>query len=130
MQLEADQFFDRNKYDFDKLPIKKQSLIDFYKPILEKCDLEAVLEVGCHIGDLLNYIGQSFNCEKLYGIEPSEKVVTTGRDLYKNIEFINGVLSDDKLLQMPEVDLAVVNDVFCWISRETIFKSICNLDSV
>ena len=34
-KIEADQFFERNKYDFNQLPAKKKSLIDNYSDLLQ-----------------------------------------------------------------------------------------------
>lgn len=35
---------------------------------------------------------------------------------------------DDVFDNIPACDLVIVNDVFCWISRESILRSVANID--
>ena len=126
--IEADQFFDRNQYDFNQLPLKKRSLLDNHFQFIESTKVNSVLEIGCHIGDLLNYTGQRCNSKILYGIEPSEKAIKVGKKMFPDCNFINGVLADESISKLPKFDLTILNDVFCWISRDTLFDSIANID--
>jgi len=126
--IEADQFFARNKYDFSQLPPKKKTLIDNYVDLLAEEKVDTVFEVGCHIGDLLNYAGQLFNSRKRVGIEPSQLAVKQGEDLFPKNEYITGVIAELSEIVDFASDLTIINDVFCWISRETLFQSINNID--
>lgn len=126
--IEADQFFERNQYDFSKLPIKKKTLIDNYSDLLSKEELDTIFEVGCHIGDLLDYAGQLLNCRKRIGIEPSQLAVKHGKDLFPKNDYITGVVAELSENVDFASDLTIVNDVFCWISRESLFQSINNID--
>jgi len=128
--IEADQFFDRNQYDYDQLPIKKRSLIDSHREILMNEKIDAIFEAGCHIGDLLNYAKETFDASAAFGVEPSRKAVELGKHKFPGLTLLNGVIADQVVTTLPQVDLVIVNDVFCWISRETIFNSIANLDQV
>ena len=126
--IEADQFFERNKYDFRQLPVKKKSLIDNYSDLLKRDEIDTIFEVGCHIGDLLEYAGLCFNSKKRFGVEPSQLAVEQGRNLFPNNNYITGVVAELPKNVNFISDLTIVNDVFCWISRETLFKSINNID--
>jgi cyclopropane fatty-acyl-phospholipid synthase-like methyltransferase len=126
---EANDFFDRNQYDFSKLPEKKQHLVDKFYSQLRNFKIDNILEIGCHIGDLLNYSVNLLNSEKGYGIEPSSKAVLEGKKRFPKCNLINSIACDDTAFsEIPKCDLAIVNDVFCWVSRETILKTIANID--
>lgn len=130
LDKEANDFFERNKYNFDEVPEFKKSLIDNFSNYLNTQEIDTIFEVGCHIGDLLNYCIKKFDASRGYGIEPSLKAVQEGKDRFSdtcNIE--HGVIGDQLLLEkIPNCDLIIVNDVFCWISRATILQSISNID--
>lgn len=127
---EGDDFFNRNKYDFNKLPKKKKSLIDQFEMYIPKNKINNILEIGCHIGDLLNYSVKLFDSKKGYGIEPSSNAIYEANKRFSSCcNFKNGVASQDLIFKdIPECELVIVNDVFCWISRETILRSISNID--
>jgi hypothetical protein len=126
---EANDFFDRNQYDFSKLPEKKQHLVDKFHSQLRNYKIDNILEIGCHIGDLLNYSVNILNSEKGYGIEPSSKAVLEGKIRFPKCNFVNSIACDDSAFnEIPKCDLVIVNDVFCWVSRETIFKTVANID--
>ena len=130
LDKEADDFFNRNIYDFDNLPDAKKELIDNFSSILNTKKINNILEIGCHIGDLLNYCVEKFNAQKGYGIDPSIHAVNEGnRRFNKNCNLVRGVAAQDAVFNnIPKCDLAVVNDVFCWVSRGSILRSIANID--
>jgi len=129
-KIEADQFFERNAYDFNILPEKKKSLIDYHFKVLNTGTNNAVLEIGCHIGDLLHYAGEKFGSSRRVGIEPSKKAVEHGKKIFHKNHYITGVIADKLEIDFKPVDLIIINDVFCWISRETLFLSLTNIDKV
>ena len=47
-----------------------------------------------------------------------------------DVEGMHGKISEtEKFEGLPAIDLAMVNDVFCWMSRESLMTSIRNIDS-
>ena len=130
LDTEADDIFKRNKYDFGFLPESKKELINNFVSILVRQEITNILEIGCHIGDLLNYCVKTFDAEKGYGVEPSIEAVEEGKRRFsKKCELIRGVASQDDLFtKIPSCDLVIVNDVFCWMSRASVFRSIANID--
>ena len=132
LDVEADNFFKRNPYDFERLSEKKREFLDFFMKDLKGAHLRNILEIGCHIGDLLNYAVNAFNAEKGWGIEPSRNAILEGNKRFSDrCNLFHGVIGDSDLVQrIPICELVIVNDVFCWISRETILQSIANIDSV
>ena len=129
LNKEADDFFERNRYNFSKLPEKKKALIDQFHTQISNFKIDNILEIGCHIGDLLNYSVDLFNSKKGYGIEPSSSAVNEGKKRFSKCNLIEGIACDDSVFkEIPECDLTIVNDVFCWVSRQTIFRTIANID--
>ena len=130
LDKEADDFFNRNQYDFDCLPSSKKELISNFHSILERQEISNILEIGCHIGDLLNHCVKIFGAERGYGIEPSMDAVKEGQKRFsQRCHLIRGVAAQDEVFEkVPVCDLVIVNDVFCWISRDSIFRSIANID--
>jgi cyclopropane fatty-acyl-phospholipid synthase-like methyltransferase len=130
LDKEADDFFERNKYNFDNLPTKKKDLVDNFEQYIVSKSISNVLEIGCHIGDLLNYSVEKFEAQNGFGIEPSGNAVEEGNNRFsQKCRFIKGVASQDDVFDnIPACDLVIVNDVFCWISRESILRSVANID--
>lgn len=130
LDTEADNFFYRNKYNFANLPEKKQVLIDQFANYVDNTKIDNILEIGCHIGDLLDYSVKKFSAKKGYGIEPSVKAVQEGNKRFgKTCKLVKGIASNDHVLKkIPVCDLVIINDVFCWISRDSILRSIANID--
>jgi len=130
LDKEADDFYKRNQYDFDHLPDFKKELINNFSSILERKKINNILEIGCHIGDLLNHCVKTFNAKKGYGIEPSMEAVEEGKKRFsEKCDLMRGVAAQDEIFKkVPVCDLVIVNDVFCWISRASILRSIANID--
>ena len=130
LDFEADAFLERNRYDFTQLPEKKKKLVEFFEEQLKSRKISNVLEIGCHIGDLLNYTVESLEANAGFGIEPSGTAVDVGnRQFGTKCHLVKGVAGDNKIFSsIPLCDLVIINDVFCWISRETIFQSVSNID--
>lgn len=130
LDVEANAFFERNKYDFTQLPDKKRKLIEQFLPALKKNKIKNILELGCHIGDLLNYTVAELGANRGHGIEPSSRSVQIGKESFKDKCDIHvGIAANHVLMEsIPRCELIVVNDVFCWISRDSILQSIANID--
>ncbi len=132
LEHEADAFFERNHADAatDRLRRKKREIVE----AVASCGIEPrrVLEYGCNYGDLLDYYATR-GAERCVGVEPSAKAVEFGRDAYgDSIELHRGTIAEnpvrDDAMFGGFFDLVVVDDVFCWVSRETIFASVANID--
>lgn len=134
LDVEADAFFERNHGDADP-----HTLRDTKRSIVEAIDTvgikpERVLEYGCNYGDLLKHFAD--RGAECHGIEPSRRAVEFGRRAYGDtIHLHQGTLAqnpinDTAAPEQPAFDLVIIEDVFCWVSRETLFQSIANVDAV
>jgi len=130
LDKEADDFFKRNKYDFNKLPYWKQELIDNFSDYLHEKEITNILEIGCQIGDLLDYSVKKFNAIQGYGLEPSSEAVEEGKKRFsQTCHLMRGIAAHNEIFEnIPACDLVIVNDVFSWISRASILRSVANID--
>jgi SAM-dependent methyltransferase len=130
LDKEADDFFKRNKYDFNKLPYWKQELVDNFSDYLNEKEITNVLEIGCQIGDLLDYSVKKFNAIQGYGLEPSSEAVEEGKKRFsQTCRLMRGIAAHNEIFEnIPACDLVIINDVFSWISRASILRSIANID--
>jgi SAM-dependent methyltransferase len=133
LDREADAFFDRNSEAADPTVLRpmKRRIAD----ALEECGVRPrrVLEYGCHYGDLLFHLAASD--AECWGVEPSEKAVALGREAYGDaVNLAVGTMAENPVNADPRFrgyfDLVVVDDVLCWVSRETLLRSMANLDEV
>lgn len=131
LELEADAFFERNHAAADPhvLRPKKRSIAD----ALEECGIRPrrVLEYGCQYGDLLAHLAEGD--AECHGVEPSARAVALGREAYGDtVNLVRGTMAENPVNTDGDLrgrfDLVVVDDVLCWVSRETLFQSIANLD--
>ncbi|MBW2292714.1 MAG: methyltransferase domain-containing protein [Deltaproteobacteria bacterium] len=146
LEVEADAFFERNNRDVDPdtLRATKRSIVE----AIDACGIKPrrVLEYGCNYGDLLkHYADLGAEC---HGVEPSRQAIEFGRKSYGSaIHLCQGTLADNPInaslsatggdasdLEAERYrgyfDLVVIEDVFCWVSRETLFQSIANVDTL
>jgi SAM-dependent methyltransferase len=136
LSTESDNFFDRmikNKNDNATLRAHKVSIFEAIKE--SKVNTDNVLEFGCNYGDMLYRLVNEGHSKKCFGIEPSEKAVKFGTKKYgKSISLNRGTIADNKINESGEYnnsfDLIIIDDVFGWVSRETILQSIANIDSL
>lgn len=132
VDVEADAFFDRNQGSIDAraLRAKKRTIVDQ----LDAAGLtpRRVLELGCNYGDLLHlYAQKDAEC---HGVEPSRKALDFGRSSFDSgVALHHGTIAENPVSADPKYDryfdLVVVDDVLCWVSRETLFHSIRNIDN-
>jgi SAM-dependent methyltransferase len=135
LTTEGDSFFERmmkNKSD-SSLRDNKVSIYEAIKK--SKVNSDCVLEYGCNYGDLLYKLISDGSSKKCFGIEPSTKAVEFGLKKYgESIVLDKGTIANNKVNNSGEFtnffDLIIVDDVFGWVSRETILQSIANIDSV
>lgn len=134
LNVEADAFHERNHAAADP-----HALRDYKRKILARLDNAGVnpkrmIEFGCAYGDLLNHYAVE-NGTEAFGVEPSAKAVELGKQAYKDrVTLIQGTMADNEIIADTRnhgtFDLIVVDDVFCWVSRETLFQSVANLDAL
>ena len=133
---ESDNFFDRMTKSKDDKTSLRFNKVSIYEAIKEsKVNTDIVLEFGCNYGDLLYRLLSNGHSKKCFGIEPSAKAVKFGLEKFgKSILFNRGTIADNKINDSNDYnnffDLIIIDDVFGWISRETILQSITNIDSL
>jgi len=135
LEKEGDDFFRRN-FSGKEPPRLRPAKVT----ILDQLDALGVaggpaLEYGCCYGDLLAVLGEQSAGRLCVGVEASLEAVKFGQARYgAQVQFHHGTIADNPLNQAPEFrgrfDLVIVDDVFGWVSRETLFQSIANIDQV
>ncbi len=132
LDSEADAFYERNLRDLDPTTLRpaKRQIAEW----IESAGVrpKRVLEYGCSHGDLLRHYAAA-GADSAHGVEPSESAVERGRAAHGDaVKLWRGTLADNPVNADPgsrgRFDLVVVEDVLCWVSRETLFQSIANID--
>lgn len=135
LETEGDNFFHRN-FSGKKLPELRDTKVTLLEHIQEaRIQFERVLEYGCNYGDLLNYFKHYGLAIECVGIEASRAAVNFGKKRYADsLQIVHGTLADNPLnnntSKQNYFDLVIVDDVFGWVSRETLLQSVTNIDSV
>jgi SAM-dependent methyltransferase len=132
LTTEADAFFERNHAQADPRVLRphKRRIAD--QLAAAGVRPRRVLEYGCGYGDLLHHFAAS-GASECVGVEPSKRAVELGTNAYgASVRLVQGTIADNAVNADPAIqrsfDLVVVDDVFCWVSRETLFQSIANID--
>lgn len=128
---EGDAFFERNMKGVDPGVLRpyKQRIVEQ----IAECGLtpRRLLEYGCNYGDLLAHYARTAGAECV-GVEASPKAVAFGEQAYGDeVRIVNGSIAQNPINEAGatgQFDLVVVDDVLCWVSRETLFQSIANID--
>ncbi|OBR91296.1 demethylrebeccamycin-D-glucose O-methyltransferase [Clostridium ragsdalei P11] len=85
---------------------------------------DSIMDLGCGTGATLNYLCEKYNISAV-GLDPSQKLINKGKELYKNLKFIcgkgekipfhnaefNGVFAECTLSLMENLN-NVIGDVF------------------
>ena len=134
VDVEADAFHERNHAETDPTVLRPHK-----RRILERLGRAGVrprkvVEFGCAYGDLLNHFAVEDDAQA-FGVEPSAKAVAKGLEAYDGrARLVQGTLAENPLSADPaqrgSFDLVVVDDVFCWVARETLFQSVANVDAL
>lgn len=135
MRQEGDAFFRRNfaeGTDPMELRPRKRALFDLIEQAGCK-QPKRVLEYGCNYGDLLHHYATDGGAEAAVGIEVSAEAVSLGQKAYgDSVTLLHGSMGDNEVASNPEYegyfDLIIIDDVFCWVSRQTLFQSVANVD--
>lgn len=130
---EGDAFFERNRPQGEVPPLRPHKATIVARLARSGIRPDAVLEYGCNYGDMLHHFLEMWPGVECYGIEASPRAVAFGRDLYgERVKLVDGTIADNPLAGDPcyttYFDLVIVDDVFCWISRETLYQSVANID--
>jgi len=132
LDREADAFFERNFSDAD--PQTLRPLKARIVAALEEAGVrpKRMLEFGCNYGDMLDYYAREQGADCV-GVEPSLAAVNFGQKVYNSsLRLLQGTMAENEISRDPSThgafDLVVVDDVFCWVSRETLFQSIAHVD--
>ena len=135
LNIEGDAFFNRNvdTENIPKLRKNKISILETISKLNKKySNLFNCIEFGCNYGDLLNNIFKYKISKNCFGVEASKKAVDFGNKLYgENIKLFHGSIAKNNLIKNENhetFDLIIIDDVLSWVSRETIFQSIANVD--
>jgi len=135
LTTEGDNFFERMKKIANISSLRDNKVV-IYSAIKESgINYESVLEYGCNYGDLLYQMISDKNAKKCIGIEASTQAVKFGSEKYGDaITLIKGTIANNEINSSSEYngffDLIMIDDVFGWVSRETILQSIANIDAV
>ena len=133
LDREADAFYERNLQASDPLSLRpaKRRIAQWIDEagVRPRC----VLEYGCSHGDLLHHYVRERGVVEARGIEPSGRAVERGRAAYGDaVRLDRGTLAENPLCGDPEsrghFDLIVIEDVLCWVGRDSLFRSIANVD--
>ncbi len=132
---EGDDFFRRN-FGGKEPPRLRPAKVGIYEQI-DALGIAggAVLEYGCCYGDLLAVLAEQSPGRVCVGVEASLEAVTFGQARYgPRVQFHHGTIADNPLNRAAasarRFDLVVVDDVFGWVSRETLLQSIACIDQV
>lgn len=120
-ESESDNWFKRNKDALQKKADLPLFLLDLYSIKPQKA-----LEIGCSNGYRLAEIHKKFSSQ-VFGVEPSSQAINDGRTKWPFIEFQRD-LCESFVLQ-EKVDLIIVNFVLHWISRNSLFESVQNINN-
>jgi SAM-dependent methyltransferase len=87
-----------------------------------------ILDLGGGNGWVSAGILEAYSDWSAHVVEPSRKAVDHGKQLFGNISFTKGSISDFSDMPSGEFDLVLVLGVMCWIDRRYLSQSIANID--
>ncbi|PIQ47514.1 MAG: hypothetical protein COW03_14810 [Cytophagales bacterium CG12_big_fil_rev_8_21_14_0_65_40_12] len=92
--------------------------VDFWKnkylvPLLDGHEIQTICEVGCAVGILLNRFGTQVPMNKRYGVDISSSNIEYAKELFPEMNFFAGRLSDFLVSTgaPPKVDLVILSDI-------------------
>lgn len=125
LESEGNNWFSRNQDYLNN----KASEEDVILRIIKEYNLtpKKVFEVGCSNGWRLNEINKLYGSD-CFGVEPSEKAILDGQKKYPNINFYQSTASNIPI--EIKNDLVIINYVLHWVSRNSLLKSIAEIDRI
>lgn len=88
-----------------------------------------VLEIGCSNGWRLEKVRTLFST-RCVGVEPSLAALRNGKKLYPKLDLRRGTMSRLPVRKQERFDLVIVSYVFHWVARETLMRSLVEVDRV
>ncbi|MDF1815522.1 MAG: class I SAM-dependent methyltransferase [Verrucomicrobiales bacterium] len=135
LETESNAFFDRwweaqNQTAPEGLREKKKGIFEMVSK-LGDVNEKRVLEIGCFIGDLLNYFRQEHQCE-VHGVESSSKACNFAKTQF-GLEIENATLAQSTLFNLDDAtkdrfDIIICEDVLSWVSRDLIIPCLGVID--
>ena len=91
-------------------------------------------QIELTIHHILNYLKKNERIDEAICVDASNDALDFGRQNYgDSIKFVHGTISNNKINDDPAFqnffDLIIIDDVFGWVSRETLFQSITTIDN-
>ena len=125
---EGNRWFARNK---DKRCFPENAKNDWIFKIIKKAKLRAknILDIGGSNGWLLAEIQKQQKAKGLV-VDPSLKAIKEGRKIFPKLVFRRGLMSKLPISEKEKFDLVIINEVFHWIDRGSLLKSISEADRV
>ena len=132
LATEADDYFERNHAAANPHELRATKLRIAEHLAEAGVTPRRVLEFGCNYGDLLHHFATTRGVSCV-GVEPSKRAVEFGAKAYgDSFRLLQGTIAENAVSADPasqrSFDLVIIDDVFCWVSRETILQSAANID--
>lgn len=135
LKREGDDFFNRNFAGKELPELRSNKVVILDEIGQSRIAFKRVLEYGCNYGDILARFLDLGMAEECVGVEASAAAVEFGRSRYGGkVDLRQGTIADNPVNaeegNAGRFDLIIVDDVFSWVSRETLLQSMANIDSV
>jgi len=135
LNSEGDDFFKRNfaNKEIPDLRLNKKVIYDEIKE--SGISYKKVLEFGGNYGDLLYNMKQNNDAAECFNVEASKDAIEFGKKNFQdNVNFVHGTIANNDITNNEKFenyfDLIIIDDVLDWVSRETIFQSVTNIDNL
>ena len=135
LNSEGDDFFKRNfaNKEIPDLRLNKKVIYDEIKE--SGISYKRVLEFGGNYGDLLYNMKQNNDATECFNVEASKDAIEFGKKNFQdNVNFVHGTIANNDITNNEKFenyfDLIIIDDVLDWVSRETIFQSVTNIDNL
>ncbi len=135
LENEGNDFFRRN-FGGKEAPILRPLKKVIFENLTESgIAFSKVLEYGCCYGDLLFYLKANGLATECVGVDASDEAVAFGaKEFGDGAMLVHGTIADNEINKNADYtrhfDLIIIDDVFGWVSRETLLESIANIDVV
>tara|TARA_Y100000310_G_scaffold333621_1_gene411548 strand:- start:6249 stop:6980 length:732 start_codon:yes stop_codon:yes gene_type:complete len=135
LNSEGDNFFKRNfaNKEIPDLRLNKKIIYDEIKE--SGISYKRVLEFGGNYGDLLYNMKQNNDAVECFNVEASKDAIEFGQKNFQDsVNFVHGTIANNDITNNEKFenyfDLIIIDDVLDWVSRETIFQSVTNIDNL
>ena len=135
LNSEGDDFFKRNfaNKEIPNLRLNKKVIYDEIKE--SGISYKRVLEFGGNYGDLLYNMKQNNDATECFNVEASKDAIEFGeKNFQDSVNFVHGTIANNDITNNEKFenyfDLIIIDDVLDWVSRETIFQSVTNIDNL